>query len=429
MPSNWIDEHVGDEGTPRPGFEDELAAELRREWRGVANPRWRLALWGAAAAALLVGVIVVATRDGDRTVTPVDTTVPATDVTSSIDDTVVDITEPSTRDTPETLPDPDPDSLGHAAVIDYLDALAQGDYVAAAVLLGRGGLDWESRPDIRPLYRPEYGLVPGQSTTEALASALERWCARSICVTFASVGEWGFGQMRATFVVNGVERSSMFVGYLDEGQPAVQGLPLQSPPVGELDLVPCPDDGMMRQTWADLDGDGWMEQLIVRRLADEATNILVVCGTTLRVEEFEFVDGEGLWAYPVNPALTGPDLLLLGSVPPFPAGSVYRLEGDRIVATEGTFSFITPMVDQPGRSTGCAPVADGGGEALVNHTYRYVGGTDLSTATQLVGTTSNVLGDRIVETPFSIDRANFAAREAAVAIVTGTCHGLPVMTG
>jgi hypothetical protein len=425
MPSNWIDDHVGDEGTPRPGFEDELAAELRREWRGAANPRWRLALWGAAAAPLLVGVIVVATRDGDRTVTPVDTTVPATDVTSSIDDTVVEITEPSTRDTPETLPDPDPDGAGIAAVIDYLDALAQGDYVAAAELLGRGGLDWESRPDIRPLYRPEYGLVPGQSSTEALASALERWCARSICVTFASVGEWGFGQMRATFVVNGVERSSMFVGYLDEGQPAVQGLPLQSPPVGELDLVPCPDDGMMRQTWADLDGDGWMEQLIVRRLADEATNILVVCGTTLRVEEFEFVDGEGLWVYPVNPALTGPDLLLLGSVPPFPAGSVYRLEGGRLEATEGTFGFITPMVDQPGRSTGCRDLDDDGVMELVNNTYRYLGGTDLSNSTQLMVDVTPAFGGATERITFDLP----AETDAAFDIINGTCHGLPVMTG
>lgn len=425
MPSNWMDDHVGDEGTPRPGFEDQLATELRREWRGAANPRWRLALWGAAAAALLVGVIVVATRDGDRTVTPVDTTVPTTDVTSSIVDTVVDVTETSTRDTPETLPDPDPDDAGLTAVIDYLDALSRGDYMAAATLLGRGGLDWESRPDIRPLYRPEYGLVPGQSTAEALASALERWCARSLCVAPTTVGEWGFGTMRATFVVDGVERSSLFTGYLDEGLPAVQWLPLQAPPADELGVVPCPDDAVMRRAWADLDGDGWMEQLIVSGPGDGATNIMVVCGTTLRVEEFEFADGEGLWVYAVNPEQEGGDFLLLGSVPPFPAGSVYRLEGDRIVATEGTFGFITPMVDEPGRSTGCRDLGNDGVMELVNNTFRYLGGTDLSNSTQLMADVTPVFGGVTERITFDLP----VETDAAFDVIVGTCHGLPVMTG
>lgn len=425
MPSNWMDDHVGDEGTPRPGFERELAADLQREWRGVAHPRWRLALWGAAAAALLVGVIVVATRDGDRTVTPVDSTVTTSPETTTVEETTVTDPETSPPDTPETLPDPDPDDLGFTAVVDYLDALGNGDYAVAADLLGRGGLDWESRPDIRPLYRPEYGLVPGQSTTEALAAALERWCDRSMCVPPTTVGEWGFGTMRATFVVDGVERSSLFTGYLDEGLPAVQWLPLQSPPTGELGLVPCPDETVTRRAWADLDGDGWMEQLVVRRLPDEATNILVVCGTTLRVEEFEFVDGEGLWVYAVNPAQEGGDLLLLGSVPPFPAGSVYRLEGNRIVATEGTFGFITPMVDEPGRSSGCRDVDGDGVQDLVNHAFRYLGGTDLSTSTQLMADVTPAFGGATERITFDLP----AEADAAFDIVVGVCHGLPVMTG
>lgn len=426
MPSDWMDDHVGDEGTPRPGFEDELAGALRREWRGAAHPRWRPALWGAAAAALLVGVIVVATRDDRRTVTPVDTT---TAETASPDTTAGEATTPtdpetSTVDTPETLPDPDPDDAGLTAVADYLDALGRGDYLVAATLLGRGGLDWESRPDIRPLYRPEYGLVPGQSTTEALAAALERWCARSICVAPTTVGEWGDrGAMRATFEVGGTERSSLFTGYLDEGLPAVQWLPLQQPPAYEW--VPCPDDAVMRRAWADLDGDGWMEQLVVTGPAENGVNRLVVCGTTLRVEEFEFVDGEGLWVYAVNPALTGPDLLLLGSVPPFTAGSVYRLEGDRIVATEGTFSFITPMVDEPGRSIGCRDVDTDGVMDLANIAYLYIDGTDLSNSAQLVADFTPVAGGMTERNFFDLP----ADTDAAFDAIIGTCHGLPVMTG
>lgn len=425
MPSNWMDDQVGDEGTPRPGFEDELAGALQREWRGVAHPRWRLALWGAAAAALLVGVIVVATRDGDRTVTPVDTTAPDTSVTEpTVDETAVSVTETSTRDTPETLPDPDPGDAGLTAVVDYLDALGRGDYLAAATLLGRGGLDWESRPDIRPLYRPEYGLVPGQSTTEALAVALERWCARSICVAPTTVGEWGDrGAMRATFGVGGAERSSLFTGYLDEGLPAVQWLPLQSPPAYEW--VPCPDDAVMRRAWADLDGDGWMEQLVVTGPAENGVNVLVVCGTTLRVEEFEFVDGEGLWVYAVNPEQEGGDFLLLGSVPPFVSGLVYRLDGDRIVATDGTFGFIQPMGDEPGRSAGCRDVGNDGVMDLVNNAFRYLGGTDLSNSTQVMAEVTPVFGGSTERVTFDLP----ADTDAAFDLIVGTCHGLPVMTG
>ena len=428
MPSDWMDDHVGGEATPRAGFEGELARDLQREWRGGANPRWRIVLWGVAAAALLVGVIAVATRDGSRIVTPVDTTAPDSAVTASPETTAGEATtvtdpETSTVDTPETLPDPDPGDLGFTAVADYLDALGRGDYAAAAELLGRGGLDWESRPDIRPLYRPEYGLVPGQSTTEALAAALQQWCTRSTCVAPTSLGEWGFGKVRAVFAVGGVERVAMFVGYIDEGLPAVQGLPLQQPPAYQW--VPCPDDGVMRQAWADLDGDGWVEQLVVTGPAENGVNFLVVCGTDLVVEEFEFVDGEGLWVYAVNPEQSGGDLLLLGSVPPFPAGSVYRLEGNRIVATEGTFGFITPMVDEPGRSTGCRDVDGDGAQDLVNHAFRYVGGTDLSTSTQVMADVTPAFGGATERITFDLP----AEAAAAFDLIVGTCRGLPVMTG
>jgi hypothetical protein len=421
-----MDQHMGAEGEPRPGFEDALANDLRREWRGGANPRWRIALWGAAAAALLVGVIAVATRDGDRTVTPVDTTTPDTALpdTSDVEETTATAPETSTVDTPETLPDPNDDGdVSLTATVDYLDALASGDYLTAATLLGRGGLEWEARADLRPLYRPEYGLVPGESSTEALAAALELWCNRSSCVQPASVGEWGFGDMRAVFEVGGIERVAMFVGYVDEGLPAVQGLPLQQPPA--YDWVTCPDDGVMRQAWADLDGDGWMEQLVVRRLDDSGTNTLSVCGTALRVEELEIVDGEGLWVYAVNPEDEGDDMLLIGSVPPFVSGTVYRLEGGRMEATDGTFGFIQPMADEPGRSTGCRDLDDDGVSELVNTLYRYLGGVDQTDATGLLTETSPVEGGEGVTTIYDM----VADADAAYAAIIGMCHGLPVATG
>ena len=37
MPEQWIDDVVGDETRPRTGFEDQLARDLHREWRGGRN--------------------------------------------------------------------------------------------------------------------------------------------------------------------------------------------------------------------------------------------------------------------------------------------------------------------------------------------------------------------------------------------------------
>ena len=59
---------------------------------------------------------------------------------------------------------------------------AQGDYDTAAGLLSDGGLEPEVRSDMRPLFRPEFGLEPGNTGRAAVAAALEKWCARALCV-------------------------------------------------------------------------------------------------------------------------------------------------------------------------------------------------------------------------------------------------------
>ena len=584
MPSEWMDQHMGAEGEPRPGFEDALANDLRREWRGGANPRWRIALWGAAAAALLVGVIVVATRDGDRTVTPVDTTVPATATTEpSVDETMVQVSPGGSsmvaigdsvmagaavelnargvtvdasesrgpigtlevvdvlvvdgvigRDTSlvihvglngpisaeqfdaivdavpievsvgvvtvvapvewadenneaiRQLPARHPNvrvyewstvaesvelcadqvhvSCNPAAVEayvgllmsaleddsdttttvtsttsgnplapvevvgTYLSALADGRYLDAAKLLSDGGLELEARADVRPLFSAEYGLVPGQATLENVAAALEKWCARSMCeAPFEVTQSDGFRQI-ATYDYGGQQRASTFVGGSYEGQPVVLGLPLQARP--QYQWVECPTEAVSRVTWADLDGDGWWEQLVVQSFDIEGSemgggrNVITACGSQVDMEPFEMIDGEGVWVYAVNPDLEGPDDLLIGSVPPFPSGSVYRYDGTRLVATEGTFGFITPMVDQPGHSTGCRDLDQDGVPELVNNTFRYLGGSDLSTSTQLMTEVTPSVGGVAERITFELP----AEVDAAFELVVGYCNGLPVMT-
>ena len=585
MPSNWMDDHIGDEGTPRPGFENELAGALQREWRGVAHPRWRLALWGAAAAALLVGTIVVATRDGDRTVTPVDTTTPDSAVTEpSVDETVVSVnpsgtsmvaigdsvmagavaelnargvtvdvgenrgpdgvlqavdvlvadgvigldtslvvhvglsgpisaeqldaivdavpieasvgvvtvvapvewaannneairqlpvrhpnvrvyewgpvaesvelcadqvhvscnpaavaayvglllnalgngSEPTTTAVESTVPG---DPLAPVNVVrTYLGALADGRYLDAARLLSDGGLELEARADVRPLFSEPYGLVPGQASVENVALALERWCARSICdAPFEVTQSDGYRQI-ATYDYGGQPRASTFVGSSYEGQPVVYGLPLQARP--QYQWVECPTESVRRVTWADLDGDGWWEQLVVQSFDIAGSelgggrNVITACGSQVEMEPFELIDGEGAWVYAVNPDLEGPDDLLIGSVPPFPSGTVYRYDGTRLVATEATFGFITPMVDQPGHSTGCRDLDGDGVMDLVNHAFRYLGGTDLSNSAQLMADVTPASGGATERITFDLP----TDADVAFEVVVGYCNGLPVMT-
>ena len=90
MPESWIDEVVGDEAMPPRGFEDELAKNLKREWRRGGSPAWRPLIWAAAAVAAVVGVsLAVANQDNDRVApaesvptSPVASTVPAPTTTA-----------------------------------------------------------------------------------------------------------------------------------------------------------------------------------------------------------------------------------------------------------------------------------------------------------------------------------------------------------
>ena len=263
----------------------------------------------------------------------------------------------------------------------------------------RAGSSSEARADLRPLFDEAYGLVPGQATIENLALALERWCQRSVCsAPFEVTQSDGFRQI-ATFDYGATPRASTFVGSVYEGQPGVYGLPLQAPP--QYQWVACPTENVRRVTWADLDGDGWWEQLVVQTIGDQGRNVITACGTQVQMEPFEMVDGEGLWVYAVTPTVGGGDFLLIGSVPPYPAGTVYMFDGTRLVDQHGTFAFRPPMNGEPGRSTGCG-TGEPGTPALLNHTFEYVGGTDLSTSTALAGFSTNTLGDVIETTPFRL---------------------------
>jgi hypothetical protein len=319
----------------------------------------------------------------------------------------------------------------------YVVRLADGDWLGAAQLLAEGGLEPEARADLRPLFAPEFGLVPGSVTTETLAAALERWCAQALCLSPVDLQVVdGFNRAAVTYDVGGVRRTSMFVGGSFEGRPTVEGLPLQLPTGADLAAtVECPTDVVMRTSWADVDGDGWWEQIVVQSFDVEGSemgggrNVVTVCGTDVKVQPLELIDGEGIWVYAVNPDREGPDDLLIGSVPPFPAGSIYQyVDVDGVLADTGaTFGFIG-LTGSPGDSMGCEDLDSNGAQELVRYRYEFIGGTDVSNSVALQYDVSRVFGEA---TPnrITIDFPNDPGSVAnAAEVVAGYCHGLPIRT-
>ena len=87
---------------------------------------------------------------------------------------------------------------------------------------------------------------------------------------------------------------------------------------------------MQRVDWADVDGDGWVEQLVAQMIADAGPRErrrayrITVCGTDDAGEPLE-ITGDGLVVYPVNPTGEGADTLLIGFAEGYPNGTIWRL--------------------------------------------------------------------------------------------------------
>lgn len=436
MPEQWMYDVLGDEARPRPGFEDQLARELHHEWSGRRTP-WRAIAWGAAAAALLIGVVAVVAKDDTKQIAPADTTVPVSAVPSTT--AATETTEATTATTatptttaPSTTVEPPTTGVGL-----YLFALATGDYATAAQLLNEGGLSLEDRADIRPLFRPEFGLVPGLTNRDVVASALEKWCAVALCVQPTEVTDLADGRWtRAVFPAPNGPRASLFTDYEFEGQTGVTGLPPMLPSSADsAAIIDCPTDGVRTVVWADLDGDGWIEQLVGRSVGDAGSPedgvenfVISACGTALQVEPFA-ITGDGLAVYPVNPGIGGPDTVLIGFLEGVPNGSIYALDGQSIVQQQGPggptrWAFAPPFAADPAETFGCAVITEGQPPVLVNRTYRLIGGNELSNSTSMELTTVEVFTGASKSETFTLPAQEAEAGEALI----GHCNGLPVMT-
>ena len=419
MPEIRMDELLGPEASPRAGFEDELAGRLHRGWRRAAQPRRRwvaagLAVAGIAAAAVLV--VVVTGRDGQKRIT-VDTS-PVT----TVPETVTTAAPTSTQEVTTTTQIPTSvvaTSDAQQTVLDYLTAVAERRWSDAAVPLWEGGLEPEARADLRPLFAPEYGLRPGEVTHEALAAALERWCDQAACVTrLAGLTEPRDGLVLATFDM-GVQRSVVFTAGTFEGQPLVNGLPLRLPAgVDPATIVDCVSSGTpLRTAYADLDGDGWSEQVVVVDISTHVDFTIMVCGTDLEVPLMD-VPAEQVAVVSVTESST---LLLID-------GRAYAFDGTTLVDQGVDATFIDAFDTGSGASIGCG-AWDGTERVALRYTFTYEGGNTPDTATVMHVTVLPLLGAAVEYVPEQFDVALPADIETAVEIANGWCDGLPVRTG
>jgi len=449
MPDRWIDEHVGDEARLRPGFETELDATLRAAWRSdaVATPpaglrgpsgpsrRVRVAIWATAAAVVLIGGAVVLTRSGhSSTITshtgditsPATADVTAAPTTSTASSSTSATTEASVTTTPTTAATTPvvAHTESEQTVLDYLTALADGRYDDAAKLLGEGGLEWTGRADLRPLFSPD-------GTLTDLPAALRAWCEQpALCAVPVGLATDN-NRVVATFAVDGQFRSTVFVGATFEGSPLVHGLPMRLPPGGGSlnDVVPCRTSNVQDVVLADLDGDGWKETVTVTRTTDNLTVMIDACGTTLHVPQYSTPSINDLLIYTLDIGLDGTDELLTGgtSVDTF-FGSVMRWDGSHLVETGQQLTLSNPHDGQAGTSFGCSPINGG---SLVQYTYQYEGGTDLSNSTALSYSTIVLNPDGTVN-PIPMPAGRFelpAQQDEAFHLIAGYCGNLPVQTG
>lgn len=447
MREHWLDDHVGDEASVRPEFEAELAEALHERWHTPDHPRELqpapggrrprgaiVAVWGSvAAAALVVGVIALTNDDAKPHVTGSTSDVPTSMPSTSVAPTTsmpLTVTEPpsSVPGDGEQISLPVAHTPEQQTVLDYLVALAESRWDDAAKLLGEGGLEWEGRADLRPLFGTD-GTLPN------LPAALRDWCASpALCQVPTSLATSGYDVV-ATFAVEGVSRASLFTGGTFEGSPLVRGLPLRLPPgVSLADTVECPTDGVDRTVYADLDGDGWAE--VVDMIADTGSTSgtgvqIVACGTTLAVAPLGAESSVGtdspvqMFVLPGSALDERRDHVLLTYPAPEGSASIVIADDQRLFAS-GHY----PYLDFTSLSSlGCADASGDGTDELVLYTYRYVGGSDLSNSTALEWEATELLEGGGAGGTYSGSFALPAQEQQAFRVIAGYCGNLPIQTG
>ncbi|HZI45789.1 MAG TPA: hypothetical protein VFD53_11240, partial [Ilumatobacter sp.] len=287
----------------------------------------------------------------------------------------------------------------------------EGRYDVAALLFREGGLEYERRSDVRPLFT-EFGNV----TTENLSALLASWCEDVTLCTAPDAppvdigGYWLATWTTDAGVLTGYFRSGSF-----EGSPSVSGLP---PRLTAGHAVVCPANDVELVREADLDGDGAPEGIVVTR-----NNGLFVraCNTALSIPALELEPMDNVVAGILQPASDPAATLLIGeSGESSVCGATYRMAASAgalvKVGWEGCWGANT------GESIGCRDVD--GQSIIVTYRYSFVGGDRLDNSTaidvDMLSLDGAPLDSFTLALPDQI--------EEAFQIIEPYCNGLPVVT-
>jgi hypothetical protein len=361
---------------PRPGYIDELVrrvesgslASTRRQHqrqrqrqhegqRQHQRQRGRAVRWFAVTGVVaLVVAIVIGERHGDTAFVgvPSPTTAPASLAATR--------SHQNLKTTGSSVD----------AVRTYLVALAQERYDDAATVLRGGAVSLDRRADLRPIF----------DQLADLPTALGDWCRQqAICRVPDSLVDNG-NEVQATFRVEGEDVHQSFGSGVYHGSTFVRGLPLRVPqplrreqPWG-LMLTLCPTDGVVSVISADLDGDGWYEQVVLQNDGRSSGWSMTICGTYLSTRLVHLPPYPDLRVYPVH--VGDRDVLLVGNEDASSTfrGKVWSFDRDRGGAGFSVNQFA--IAAGAGSDLGCLDVNGDGTPDLVKVTIDFQGGHDVA---------------------------------------------------
>jgi hypothetical protein len=345
--------------SPRPGFVDELTRRIEsgRLSSAARRPRRRRVVMAAGVAVLAATLATVGVASRGSGATPV--AAPRATAPASLAST-------SNHENLKTT------GSSVEAVRGYLLALSQERFDDAATMLRGGAVSLDRRADLRPIFD---GLAD-------LPTALGDWCRQqAMCRPPDSLIDNG-NEVQATFLVDGEAIHQSFGNGVYHGATYVRGLPLRVPqplrreqPWG-LMLTLCPTTNVISVLSADLDGDGWYEQVVLQNDGRSSGWSMTVCGTYLFTRLVHLPPYPDLRVYPVH--VGDRDVLLVGNED---ASATFRGQVwsfDRQFGGGGFSANHFSVTPAGGSDLGCFDVNGDGTAELVQLAIHYHGGSDAS---------------------------------------------------
>jgi hypothetical protein len=444
----WLDGHTGDEMRPRSGFGDELADRLTGAWRGeveatVGPPRSDprpsrvgIVITLVACVLVLAFVALAITRDSRHHDVGVPTSIAGGSSTTLAPTTLAPTTLAPTTLAPTTLAGPtetvpptdSPTTVGsqrpiavpadadQRAVFDYLTALSQQRWADAATAL-RGSVEDTDRADLRPIF----AQLPD------VAGASRAWCTSGgACQQPTGLDTPQPGWVSVGYVIRGRKLMQWFQVSTFESKTTVRGLPIKVPTDVDVNrIVQCEVAKPVSVVPADVNGDGWFEQIVI-----DAASTVHVCDTTLVIAPLTVSSpfGSAVSAYPIDVRGDGYEQLFIGST--FAdgfEGGLYAYVSSRGGYIIGKTVVVSPVM---GRTVGCIDVSGDGKRDFVAISFSFVGGTnaDNSTAVKYSATYAEAPvqspGTEVIGNPGLPVHST-----AAVRLMGGYCGDRLIMTG